>query len=124
MQARTRLTEVERLRDEARDEAREVGRQHAETLAALSDLITIQKRSDTERGSLEISLREQQTAISRHEVWLTSVTLTQPQNGTAGALLLRLTRRECINTHPRNPPPSSSRPCSEWTSAATTSILR
>ena len=68
MQVRTELAGVERQRDTARDDSEEVGRQHAETLAALSDLLTIQKRSDSERGTLEITLREHQATISRHQV--------------------------------------------------------
>lgn len=68
VQVQARLADAERQRDAAREEAGDVGQQHAETLAALSDLITIQKRSDTERGGLEVSLREQQTALSKHEV--------------------------------------------------------
>eukprot|EP00892_Ulva_mutabilis_P003912 jgi/Ulvmu1/1893/UM012_0050.1 len=66
-EVRARLGSAEGQRDTSRQEAEEVGKQHAETLAALSDLITIQKRSDTERGTLEITLREQQAAISRHK---------------------------------------------------------
>lgn len=64
----TRLADSEAQRSTLSDQTTELEARHNETLAALSDMITIQKRSDAERDEMAATLQSQQRSIAQHEV--------------------------------------------------------
>ena len=64
----TRLADAEAQRNSLSEQSSELETRHNETLAALSDMITIQKRSDAEREEMSATLQAQQRSISQHEV--------------------------------------------------------
>ena len=64
----TRLADSEAQRNILSEQSTELEARHNETLAALSDMITIQKRSDSEREEMSETLQSQQRTISQREV--------------------------------------------------------
>jgi chromosome segregation ATPase len=65
---KTRLADAEGKSSTLSEQFSELEARHNETLAALSDLITIQKRSDAEREQMAESLQTQQRCIAQHQV--------------------------------------------------------
>lgn len=78
---KTRLADAESQKNTVSEEASELDARHNETLAALNDMITIQKRSDSEREDMAETLQTQQRCITQHEVRFTSTCTFSRQPG-------------------------------------------